>query len=951
MHLLARLLLPILLLAAPDTTMAALRGQPLMQRFGPDDYDAGPNTTGVAIDAEGRLVAANQDGLVMFDGAGWRSLVLPGRRAARDVGLGPDGRLYVASIDQFGVLEESPEGDLVYRDLRAAFGLDSESSRIGIVWDVAPTPDGVWFRADNELFFYAMVPGGHRRIPLTPDARGFKWVEGELYGRIEGVGLVRLRGDRFEPEPGAEVFAHQALPGIVPWGDSRLLIGGEGFYLADAEGIRPLRSAADELFRESGVVTADVLDDGSIVIGTRAGEVQRYGRDLRLLDRVPLGNVRIHAFTADSEGGLWAGTQNGLVRMRLPARWSRFGEAHGLQGTILDVEWHDGALWLAGTNGLLRLAENDGGTPQAERLPWVDLEAYAVRSTAGGLLVGHRNGLFALAVDGRREALVEGPSAYFLVPSRYDPGRLYAQGLTDVWMLRLEDGRWTIAAHWPLPDMLARRMVETATDEIWISDRRGGPQRLRFDPVSGRQVERRAFEAADGLLLDGDTGSDIYHLDGRLHAVSGDRGYVLDGERFVRDEGALFKRIEHPMELQVVSTPIGTIAYTRRQMFVRAPGSEAWRPMDFGDSRRGFHVLRVGSDGVIRLSTWSGQVLQYDPAVAEPPAASLRVALESAEVRRADGGRQRLPVRLGDQALELATGSLLMLRAKLPTMEPDVRFRIHVEGISEGWSDWSGNREFGLLVRPGEFPIRIQARTRSGREVAELELRMRGEARWHETTWARILGAAAGVAMLLALVAAWLRWRTRRYAIDRQRLEERIAERTQALEEANRQLAELAVEDPVTGVANRRALEQALRREWRRCLDLHQPLTLLMIDVDHFKRYNDAHGHPEGDAALRDVAAALSVDLDAARDLLARYGGEEFALLLPGARPDDARLRAERLRAGVEDGARGLTVSIGIASMVPTRDDALQSLIKAADEALYRAKHRGRNRVEVAGGE
>src|SRR3546814_215705 len=138
---------------------------------------------------------------------------------------------------------------------------------------------------------------------------------------------------------------------------------------------------------------------------------------------------------------------------------------------------------------------------------------------------------------------------------------------------------------------------------------------------------------------------------------------------------------------------------------------------------------------------------------------------------------------------------------------------------------------------------------------------------------------------MLALAAlihrvAW--WRTQRLQMATYRLESRIAERTAELEVANRKLAELATEDSLTGIANRRALDNGLVREWHRCLDQRRPIAALMIDVDHFKRYNDEHGHLEGDVVLKHIADVLTRLHNPNRELLARFGGEEFALLLPG---------------------------------------------------------------------
>ena len=162
---------------------------------------------------------------------------------------------------------------------------------------------------------------------------------------------------------------------------------------------------------------------------------------------------------------------------------------------------------------------------------------------------------------------------------------------------------------------------------------------------------------------------------------------------------------------------------------------------------------------------------------------------------------------------------------------------------------------------------------------------------------------------------------------------------------SNRKLSELATEDSLTGVANRRALEQALLREWERCRELRQPLTVVMLDVDHFKQYNDVHGHLAGDQQLVRVARMLSTHVRPVRELLARFGGEEFALVLPGTSIDDAMQRAEAMRRSFGGGDPGPTISLGVASIEPSGRFVPDDLIRAADMALYAAKRAGRNRV------
>jgi len=197
---------------------------------------------------------------------------------------------------------------------------------------------------------------------------------------------------------------------------------------------------------------------------------------------------------------------------------------------------------------------------------------------------------------------------------------------------------------------------------------------------------------------------------------------------------------------------------------------------------------------------------------------------------------------------------------------------------------------------------------------------------------------------------------------SRDELEACVEQRTSALNQAladlsamNQQLHEVSRRDGLTGVYNRRFLEQNLDLLWESCAEAGEPFSVLMFDIDHFKAINDRHGHLVGDDCLRAVADVLHAQLRNPRECLARWGGEEFILLLPALALSEARARAEQARRAIESrkppaqgAAVELRVSIGVASAFPTRGSQVTQLIELADRALYRAKAAGRNRVEWA---
>lgn len=186
-------------------------------------------------------------------------------------------------------------------------------------------------------------------------------------------------------------------------------------------------------------------------------------------------------------------------------------------------------------------------------------------------------------------------------------------------------------------------------------------------------------------------------------------------------------------------------------------------------------------------------------------------------------------------------------------------------------------------------------------------------------------------------------------------LEHLVKERTNELEVANHRLKELSRVDGLTGIANRRRMDEELEREWKRMLREKRPLSVVLCDIDHFKPYNDTYGHQQGDVCLTEVAKAIKDSVNRPGDLAARYGGEEFCAILPETNSNGATQIAELIRTTIRDLnikheaspiAPMVTLSLGVATLIPDKTGEPGLLLKAADRALYQAKGNGRDRVE-----
>jgi diguanylate cyclase (GGDEF)-like protein len=704
-------------------------------------------------------------------------------------------------------------------------------------------------------------------------------------------------------------------------------------------------------------VSQPVAEDrrGRLVTAGTGGFVRRPGRGAggsawQVFDRshgMPPGG-RFLALLVDRDGGMWlsrAGT--GLWRWLGYERWEHWSKADGLPH---DVVWsvardRAGTLQVATSAGAAHFDEGSrrfAATPGTAGARFTALHADA------------RGQVWAAADDGRLLRRGAPPATAFVTAGAGSSSRygLWTRPDGSLWFAGDDGiGWWPDAVYRPLP-LGAATAAGARTQALELCESPSG-----------------TLWAASSLGVQRITGARLPAelADKQLHGYFPSIACGRDGTVFAtNDQGRIYRITDGDARPQVTDiTPpllagrvVLALAHDRRGWLwantdagVAVWNGRLWRLLDqsqgliWNDTSSG--GLYEDRDGTMWISTSQGLSHMIDPAsIFAPvlPPSRISATLHAGRPL-APGTRLQLPW-TRSSALEV------VLEAPSYRDRATQAFEHRLVGFDDAW-----RRTGGSVIRYAGLPAgsyRLQARLvdeQLGATNAPVELDLDIDAPWWETWAFRFaVGALAAVAVI-----GGHRWRMRQARQRERELAALVAERTRELEASREELRERATKDSLTGAWNRGAVLEMLTHDAERCARDQQPLTVVLADIDHFKRINDELGHPAGDEVLRQFVSRLRAVVRP-YDAIGRYGGEEFVLLLRGLctdKPED-RARIGAIHAAIAatpmqlaDGVERLvTCSFGAACARPGAAASQADLIQHADEALYRAKRAGRDRVE-----
>lgn len=623
---------------------------------------------------------------------------------------------------------------------------------------------------------------------------------------------------------------------------------------------------------------------------------------------------------------------------------------NGLVGSVFAVREIDGAIYALTGSGVFRKEEQDD---QFQRLNWSEHETWD--------LLPLENGDMILA-DSYRLRLITGESHQFiseetiypriLKRSVYNPDLIYVGTELGIGLLQKRDGRWQLVQHdSDMKNLRVTSIVETAENQILIGSERGGVQEVQFILDEQWRSTARLLDSRQGILYGNSPETGVAQTsDGEVVVATSAGFFRAEGKNFVAALAELNALRGTNEIIHLESGPDrGLWGYTYKSLFKRESDG-GWTRASVGNVRKGsINTIYQTNGGDVFVGA-SASIMLHDPRQAEPILTPRNVTLRSVELHEATGRSKMLPI---SETVEVDQEPSMSFRYALPDLFnlDKVRYRVRLLPIEAEFNNWSNSAEFTYYgLAPDNYRFEVEASDGRGLISSMDPYQFTVLPHWYQRPAVRALGMFLTLVAIALIMLASVRARSRILAAENLRLEAMVNERTRELASANRQLESLAHLDSLTSIPNRRRLDSYLEEVWQQCTERNRTLAVAMLDVDHFKLYNDQHGHPAGDELLKQLAQLLSHSLRRGEDLVARYGGEEFLVVLPGADVDAAVEVAESMRTNVESSSLAVTVSLGVATNQGESNSTVEQLVEAADRALYAAKNSGRNKVEVDGG-
>jgi diguanylate cyclase (GGDEF)-like protein len=796
------------------------------------------------------------------------------------------------------------------------------------------TSAGIRLLPNEQYQLFKVMPEVEKAYRLLLDNQQRIWIGTDS----QGVFIYEMNSEfnfiaakRFDTQKG---LSGNEINAFMQSADNNIWIGtSQGASLVDGESLELRTNIQASLGIDSSASTVNTYsffesENGQIFVGTRNTGFSILDPNSTLLSRKRFGEAKgvenIVNRTADS---FWATTQKGVFNFdtsgKVEGPWNFTSEdlktvgMNAISGLVYDDA--NETLWLSSRKGLARYQL---GTEHIELYDFAGVRIYSIAVSSDGLLWlgGAENGLFLYQPDTKQ-----------------------------------------VIANWDMP--LVTKILEVSPEEIWATTT-GGLYRINLVQDA---ITRYGHDESDpnSLPLDG-LGWISQKSDNEFYVGTLGRGPWLMTLRSNRFEvsfsplsadpalsgisvGAVLEGNDGNLWVSTTSSILMVDETTKKvTIFDKNDGANEggyYVSAAAVDAKGGLYF--AGLDGLTYFNPRELNINNYTPKMHVD---DLNIVSRTNEANATTNILQFSHLEIPEQVV--LSPDDLMLNIDIIALEyadvPDLQYAYRVPEIDPSWQPLEVGKRSATLMNldPGDYSFEMKVRNRFLQwSDGELGLKITVLPSWWQTTIAKLVFLCIFILIIFSLY----KWRTYQYRRHSKLLEQQVRQQTIALKKANDSLTQLSMQDSLLEVYNRRGFLEWLEREDAKYKRSGKPYSILLLDVDHFKRVNDRFGHASGDKALLHITDVLKKNVRG-QDSIARWGGEEFIILLPYTDISDASVVAEKIRAAVENAPLMLnnitihcTITLGIASIKDF--DSFEDCVSHADMMLYKGKESGRNRV------
>ena len=903
----------------------------------------------MVVDDNNTIFIASIKGIKVFDGLNWQLVEISSNSNIRRL-LYFDGKVFYGGRGIIGYIEKDKYGRYSFTDITPA----KQKGKFDSIWHINHCGDSIYFQDIYDVFAYNLKTKSKINWHFTTKLGATICYQSKLVLQVRGEGLKELKNNQ--------------------WVESSLLLDSSDliyeFAQIDKDKIFILPDSNDwKIFNKGEIqkltfdkqlphllnyVSIAVLERGKFVLGSNNGLLTFLDIKTHQAESFHLDNKWISELIFKN-GRLLALTEFKIYSIEWPTPFRVFNQESGISSNVYRVQDWNNTLYILSSSGAFfeDQQQNVYQHKLIKRLNWTNKEAWdllPLNENQALLAESHR--ILLVNKDHEQEPKIIGDVVYprEFFSSKYTKNLTFVISEFDLYMLKNEGQNWKIRK------IYAKRplsIVEPSAGKLLLSFANSPPQILNFDEKTGKTMETskqtlnlEEIKNLESINFFSNNTNDIF-------AFSQNKIYKIINNKFEKYHiPEITNNFNNAEIVSIKQSNQGDFFGFTSTKFFRKFKSNKLEVVDIKPYLKGIINGVKEINGIFIIFT-HGKIISYNPLIkyAKEKYNTYSLNLKSILFNNKQE-KKRLPLKsTKTQRFEQNTGSIIINFAVNDLFnQENYQYQYRLLGFDDNWSSEFGDKQISFSKLPvGNYRLELKANDNFGNIYKNNQFQFEIFPKWYNTNWARIIWLLLALLILALILRTIIRWRERIFQKQKLALEEIIANKTIALQQANTELTKIANQDGLTGLSNRYYMEKYCKKI---ADNGYEKVVVMMLDMDFFKNYNDKYGHIAGDKLLKKLANILQKEVNFEQALIARYGGEEFLIIVCQQSLNICIEKAEEIRKLIENPKKKISISIGISSSMENKPvscfEQIQQLIKRADLALYKAKESGRNQIKIA---